>query len=114
MKAAVVITLIGLFVGLLGASGAGAFEARSAGSTATIRHGESARVAVDGLRLRSEPRKRGYVKGLLYRGDKVFVNEQFASSEPERDWYGVTLMTRSASGLPKFVRGYVHKSYLRR
>ncbi|MEV0040689.1 SH3 domain-containing protein [Streptomyces sp. NPDC050804] len=73
--------------------------------------GSTKSVGTNGLRLRSQPGYSGYVKGLLYRGDRLFIRETFgAASNP---WVGVVLKVRSKGGLPKLTRGYVHKSYLR-
>ena len=68
-------------------------------------------VAVNGLRLRATPG--GWVKGLLYRGDRVFVRETYAPGDRNRNWVGVVLARRSAGGLPRLTRGYVYKSFLR-
>ncbi|MEV6420562.1 hypothetical protein [Streptomyces sp. NPDC051662] len=108
--AAAVAVLLGI-VGLT-ASGAAAAPAPESGSAVKISAGSTKSVGVNGLRLRSKPGYGGWVKGLLYRGDRVFIRETFAPSY-NPNWVGVVLKERSAGGLPKLTRGYVHKSYLR-
>ncbi|WFB09602.1 SH3 domain-containing protein [Streptomyces sp. LX-29] len=68
-------------------------------------------VTVDGLRLRSKPSYRGYVKGQLYRGDRVHLRTTYDPSYI-RDWVEVVLWKPSAGGLPRKTKGFVHKSYL--
>lgn len=88
-------------------------QAVAAGSVKeVVRAGSTKSVAVNGLRLRSQPGYNGYIKGLLYRGDRVFIKVTFAHSY-NPNWVGVVLKERSAGGLPRLTFGYVHKSYLR-
>ncbi|WP_329061697.1 hypothetical protein [Streptomyces sp. NBC_01429] len=88
----------------------GATSATTVGSKITA--GSSKWVAVNGLRLRSTPGYGGYVKGLLYDGDRVFIRETFTSSYRLSGWVGVVLKIKSKGGLPRMTRGYVWKSYL--
>ncbi|WP_327325606.1 hypothetical protein OG735_26365 [Streptomyces sp. NBC_01210] len=95
------------------ASGAAAAPAGGGGAVAVVSSGPTTSVAVNGLRLRAEPGYGGWVKGLLYKGDRVFIKESFHPSYKSAAWVGVVLTQRSQGGLPKLTRGYVHKSYLR-
>ncbi|MFD3931477.1 hypothetical protein [Streptomyces sp. NPDC058614] len=94
------------------ASGAAAAPAGGGGVVTAVRAGSTASVAVNGLRLRSKPGYNGWVKGLLYKGDRVFIRETYHPSY-NANWVGVVLKQRSAGGLPRLTRGYVYKSYLR-
>ncbi|MGW1494716.1 hypothetical protein [Streptomyces sp. NPDC002402] len=87
------------------AGGGSVVQSVSAGSTTSV--------AVNGLRLRAEPGRGGWVKGLLYKGDRVFIKETFHPSYKSASWVGVVLKQRSKGGLPKLTRGYVYKAYLR-
>ncbi|MGW8569755.1 SH3 domain-containing protein [Streptomyces niveus] len=105
---AVVVTALGLAM----AGNADASAASSAPAAAPqVSAGGKASVATNGLRLRSKPGYSGYVKGQLYRGDRLFIRETYASAS--NPWVGVVLTQRSAGGLPKMTRGYVHKSHIR-
>ncbi|MEU0159362.1 hypothetical protein ABZ154_11120 [Streptomyces sp. NPDC006261] len=66
------------------------------------------RVSASALRFRAAPA--GWVKGLLYRGDRVFIRESYVGSP----WVKVVVVGRSQSGIPHETRGWVHRSYLRR
>ncbi|MFG2171272.1 SH3 domain-containing protein [Streptomyces niveus] len=104
---------VAVVVAALGLAVAGSADASAAPAAApSVDAGDRTSVTTNGLRLRSQPGYSGYVKGLLYSGDRVFVRETFHRSY-NPDWVGVVLTQRSAGGLPKMTRGYVHKSYLR-
>ncbi|WP_158712299.1 hypothetical protein [Streptomyces sp. NRRL F-5135] len=79
-------------------------------SASVITSGMNRTVTVDGLRLRSEPGYHGWVKGLLYKGDRVYLREVF-HPDFERDWVGVVVVD-TRGGLPMETRGFVHTSYL--
>ncbi|WP_405948340.1 hypothetical protein OG588_18995 [Streptomyces prunicolor] len=106
---AVVAALVG-FVGVGASTAVAAPEAGSVQQSVTA--GSTKTVAVNGLRLRAKPGYNGYVKGLLYRGDRVFIRDTFAPSY-NRNWVGVVLKQRSRGGLPRLTYGYVYKAYLR-
>ncbi|WP_329546768.1 hypothetical protein OG548_23290 [Streptomyces sp. NBC_01356] len=106
-----VVAALACFVGV-GASMASAAPAETGSVRQSVTAGSTKTVAVNGLRLRAKPGYNGYVKGLLYRGDRVFVRETFASSY-NPNWVGVVLKQRSKGGLPRLTFGYVYKSYLR-
>lgn len=72
-----------------------------------------ARVDAAGLRLRTGPGTGNAVLGLLYSGDRVFVDTEFAPRDWRGDWVGVHVAS-SVSGLPYWQHGYVHRSYLRK
>lgn len=110
LLAAVVATL--LAVAGVAASGAAAAPAGGGSPVTAVSAGSTASVAVNGLRLRSKPGYNGWIKGLLYKGDRVFIREVYHPSY-NANWVGVVLKQRSAGGLSKLTRGYVHKSYLR-
>ncbi|MFJ2212752.1 SH3 domain-containing protein [Streptomyces sp. NPDC101062] len=112
---------VAVLVGVVGVTASGAAAAPAAapaaataefGGVSKITSGSTKTVAVNGLRLRTKPSLNGWAKGMLYRGDKVFIRETFHPSY-NPNWVGVVLKTRSAGGLPKLTRGYVHVSYLR-
>ncbi|MFF3413012.1 hypothetical protein ACFYW8_44300 [Streptomyces sp. NPDC002742] len=110
LLAAVVAALVG-FAGL-GASMASASLSGAGSVRQSVTAGSTTSVAINGLRLRAKPGYSGYVKGLLYRGDRVFIRETFAASY-KPNWVGVVLKQRSRGGLPRLTFGYVYKSYLR-
>ncbi|MFE1960928.1 SH3 domain-containing protein [Streptomyces sp. NPDC059479] len=104
----VVAAAVAVLLGVVGVTAAAAAPAPQT-SVTRVSAGSTKTVDASGLRLRSKPGYSGWVKGLLYRGDRVFIRETYARGA----WVGVVLKTRSAGGLPKLTRGYVHKSYLR-
>lgn len=61
---------------------------------------------VNGLRLRSKGSTSGYIKGLLYRGDKFRVIASQGS------WVEVQLTKRLASGLKSGTLGWVYRGYV--
>ncbi len=105
------VAVIAALVLLMVFTGRGNAAPVAGGAVTALSAGSSTSVAVNGLRLRAVPR--GWVKGLLYKGDRVFVRETYAADDRNRNWVGVVLTRRSAGGLPKLTRGYVYKSYLR-
>lgn len=108
--------LAAVFAALVGFVGVGASAATAVPEAGTARQavtaGSTKGVAVNGLRLRSKAGYNGYIKGLLYRGDRVFIREVFAS-DYNPNWVGVVLTQRSKSGLPRQTFGYVYKAYLK-
>ncbi|MCX5412243.1 SH3 domain-containing protein [Streptomyces sp. NBC_00059] len=59
------------------------------------------------LRFRASPN--GRVKGLLFRGDRVFIRESYVGSP----WVKVVVV-KSRGGLAFKARGWVYRSYLKR
>ncbi|MFD6492920.1 hypothetical protein [Streptomyces sp. NPDC060188] len=96
----------------MGASLASATPVGAGSVGQSVTAGSTKTVGVNGLRLRSKPGYNGYVKGLLYRGNRVFIRETFASSY-NPNWVGVVLKQRSRGGLARLTFGYVYKAYLR-
>lgn len=125
LKYAVLCLGIALFVGVTLSHESDAAPAPGSGGVSSSAYGRGAPaaamkappgvptngVAIDGLRLRTDPSLSGAVKGLLYGGDRVFIRERFDPSY-NPNWVGVTLTQQSKGGLPYMTRGYVHKEYL--
>jgi hypothetical protein len=109
--AAAVAALVG-FVGVGVTVASATPETPSTTARQSVTAGSTKTVAVNGLRLRAKPGYNGYVKGLLYRGDRVFIRETYAQSY-NANWVGVVLKERSRGGLPRLTFGYVYKAYLR-
>ncbi|WP_145502889.1 hypothetical protein [Streptomyces sp. CFMR 7] len=66
------------------------------------------KVTASALRFRAAPG--GWVKGLLFRGDRVHVRQSVVGSP----WVQVVTVGKSRSGISHETRGWVHRSYLRR
>lgn len=111
-----VVAVVVLVVGLLGAGSSGAavregpVAVRAAPLSAPA-YGSGLMVTgprVNGLRLRSRASFQGYVKGLLYRGDRVRVVGW------QGPWVEVQVVRRSASGLRAGTLGWSWRRYLYR
>ncbi|MFE2976633.1 hypothetical protein [Streptomyces sp. NPDC059258] len=116
---AVASVLAGLMVAVGGAAASGSAAAAPAGSavsaapaaagTSVIPKGlKTHKVNASALRFRAAPN--GWVKGLLFRGDRVFIRESYVGSP----WVKVVVVGKSQSGIKHETRGWVHRGYLKR
>ncbi|MEW1614621.1 MULTISPECIES: hypothetical protein [unclassified Streptomyces] len=108
---AVAAVLAGLMVtvGGVAASGTAAAAPSSSAAEYKIPKGlKTHKVTASALRFRAAPA--GWVKGLLYRGDRVFIRESYVGSP----WVKVVVVGKSRSGIAHETRGWVHRSYLKR
>lgn len=111
-----VVAVVVLVVGLLGAASSGAAVregpvAVRAAPVSAPAYGSGLMVTgprVDGLRLRSRGSFYGYVRGLLYRGDRVRVVGWHGP------WVEVQLVHRSASGMRSGTLGWSWRGYMHR
>ncbi|MFJ4964409.1 hypothetical protein ACIP6P_18500 [Streptomyces sp. NPDC088729] len=108
---AVAAVLAGLMVtvGGVAASGSAAAASPASAERYVIPKGlKTHKVTASALRFRAAPA--GWVKGLLYRGDRVFIRESYVGSP----WVKVVVVGKSQSGIRHETRGWVHRQYLRR
>ncbi|MFJ6012325.1 SH3 domain-containing protein [Streptomyces sp. NPDC092952] len=108
---AVAAALAGLMMMVGGVAAAGSASAAPASSASEywIPKGlKTHKVTASALRFRASPN--GRVKGLLFRGDRVFIRESYVGSP----WVKVVLVGKSKSGFPHKTRGWVHRAYLKR
>ena len=96
-----------LSAGQSGAAPAGVPAAvRAAPASASVSASMVTRPAVNGLRVRSRGSFSGYIKGQLYRGDKVRVVGWHGP------WVEVQLTHRSAGGLRGGALGWSYRGYV--
>lgn len=97
---------------LVGGLGAGVVSAATSAATAPAAYASTTitidgNPTVNGLRLRTGPGTSYPVRGLLNRSDVIRIN----IDQLWKAWYKVTLVHKSATGLPAGTTGYIAAQY---